>query len=67
MKSYLQLYYIIVFIITIIIFPTVNYCVLDTSFLPSGVVVGAGMVVGTKKKKNESTLVPIILFLTSNV
>ena len=53
MKSYLQLYYIIVFIITIIIFPTVNYCVLDTSFLPSGVVVGAGMVVGTEKKKTN--------------
>ena len=48
MSSYLQLYYIIVFIITITIFPTINCCVLDTSFLPSGVVIDAGILVDTE-------------------
>ena len=38
-----------VFIITtIIIFRTVNYCLINISFSPSGVVVGAEMVVGTE-------------------
>ena len=50
MLSYLQLQYIIVFIIKITIFPTINYCVLDTSFLPSGVVVDTGILVGTEPK-----------------
>ena len=45
-----MLYYIIVFIISITIFPTLNYCVLDTSFLPSGVVVDTGILVGTEPK-----------------
>ena len=62
MLSCLQLYYIIVFIITIIIFSILNYCVLDTSFLPSGVVVGAGMVVGTENNENEWTPIQVYIF-----
>ena len=51
----IHLYCIKVFIITtIIIFRTVKYCLINLSFWPSGVVVGAGMVVGTENDEVET-------------
>ena len=47
MFSSIQLYY------NIIITPTVSSCAKYISFLPSGVAVGAGMVVGTKNNENQ--------------
>ena len=35
----------------IIIITTASYCLINISFLPSGVVVGAGMVVGTENNE----------------
>ena len=38
----------------VIIFRTVNYWLINISFSPSGVVVGAGMVVGTENNEVET-------------